>query len=209
MALKAERGPTFFDLLAKQGEKLVAASGLLQDLLAAKGEDRAVIRDRLHDVEHEADELNHLFISKINQSFITPFDRHDLQKLAYLLDDCVDFIDEAGDVIVLYKMDEIPEPFDDLIRKQVEVLRKCSKLTAEAMPKLKKPMDLKPYWLEINILENQGDQAYRRTLGALFDSGLDPVTIIKIKDVVLILERGTDAFECLAQEIETIAVKES
>lgn len=209
MALKAERGPSFFDLLAKQGENLVAASALLRDLLAAEGDERRAIRDRLHDVEHEADELNHVFISKINQSFITPFDREDLQKLAHLMDDCVDYMDEAGDIIVLYRMDHIPEPFDDLMAKQVEVLRKCSKLTADAMPKLKKPMDLKPYWLEINILENQGDQAYRRTIAALFDSGLDPVTIIKIKDVVLILEKGTDAFESLAHEVEAIAVKES
>ena len=65
MALKAERGPTFFDLLAKQGENLVAASELLHDLLSAEGEDRVVVRDNLHDIEHEADELNHLFISKI------------------------------------------------------------------------------------------------------------------------------------------------
>ncbi len=209
MALKAERGPSFFDLLAQQGGKLVVASDLLQELLEAKGSERASLRDRLHDVEHEADELNHVFISKINQSFITPFDREDLQRLAHLMDDCVDFMDEAGDMIVLYKMDDIPEPFEDLLHKQVEVLRKCSKLTAEAMPKLKKPMDLKPYWLEINILENQGDQAYRRTIANLFDSGLDPVTIIKLKDVVLVLEKCTDAFESLAHGVEAIAVKES
>ncbi len=209
MALKPERGPSFFDLLAQQGEKLVVASRLLKDLLETKGEERAQIRDHLHDVEHEADELNHMFISKLNQSFITPFDREDLQKLAHLLDDCVDFMDEAGDMIVLYKMDDIPEPFEAMLMKQVEVLRECSKLTAAAMPRLKKPMDLKPYWLEINILENQGDQAYRRTIANLFDSGLDPVTIIKLKDVVLVLEKCTDAFESLAHAVEAIAVKES
>ena len=88
-------------------------------------------------------------------------------------------------------------------------MRKCSKLTAEAMPKLKKPQNLKAFWLEINILENQGDQVYRRTLASLFDSGLDPLTIIKLKDLILILEKCTDAFESLAHEIETIAVKES
>ncbi len=209
MAIKADRGPTFFDLLTKQAEKLVDASALLRDIFNSKGSDRVEVRDRLHDVEHEADELNHVFISKINQSFITPFDREDLARLAHLLDDCVDLMDEAGDMIVLYKIDDIPSPFEDLLRKQVEVLRKCSKLTAQAMPKLKKPMDLKPYWLEINILENQGDQAYRRTIANLFDSGLDPITIIKLKDVVLTLEKATDAFESLAHAVEGIAVKES
>lgn len=209
MALKPERGPSFFDMLAQLAGKLIDASDLLRDLLHANSEDRPDLRERLHDVEHQADELNHTFISKINQSFITPFDREDLAGLAHLLDDCVDLMDEAGDMIVLYKMDDIPEDFERMMGMQIEVLHKCSVLTAQAMPKLKKPMDLKPYWLEINILENQGDQAYRRTIGNLFDSGLDPVTIIKLKDVVLVLEKCTDAFETLAHGIEAIAVKES
>ena len=209
MALRSERGPSFFELLAEQATKLVDASNLLRALLDAKGDERATIRDQLHDVEHEADDLNHAFISKINQSFITPFDREDMQGLAHLLDDCVDFMYEAGDMIVLYKMDDIPAQFEGAIAKQIEVLQECSKLTAAAMPRLKKPMDLKPYWLEINILENQGDQVYRRTIAALFDSGLDPVTIIKLKDVVLVLEKCTDAFESLAHAVEAIALKES
>lgn len=209
MALKPERGPSFFDLLAQLAGKLIDASDLLRELLFASSDDRSGIRERLHDVEHEADELNHTFISKINQSFITPFDREDLASLAHLLDDCVDLMDEAGDMICLYKMVDIPEDFERMMGLQVEVLHKCSVLTAQAMPKLKKPMDLKPYWLEINILENQGDQAYRRTIGHLFDSGLDPVTLIKIKDVVLVLEKCTDAFEALAHGVEAIAVKES
>lgn len=209
MALKADRGPTFFNMLGQQGEKLILASQLLQELLEARGEERVALRDRLHDIEHEADELHHDFVQKINQSFVTPFDREDLSRLAYVLDDCVDLMDEAGDLLVLYKMDDIPQPFYDLMIQQVAVLRKCSKLTADAMPRLKKPMSLKAYWLEINILENQGDQAYRRTLANLFDSGLDPITIIKIKDLVLLLEKCTDTFEYLAREVETIAVKES
>ena len=167
------------------------------------------MRDRLHDIEHEADEINHVFIQKINQSFVTPFDREDMSQVAHLLDDCVDLMDEAGDLVVLYNIGDIPEPFDVLIDRQVAVLRKCAKLTAQAMPKLKKPQNLKAFWLEINILENQGDQVYRRTLASLFESGLDPLTIIKLKDLVLLLEKCTDAFESLAHEIETIAVKES
>ena len=209
MGLTSDRGPSVFALLAQQGEKLVDASALLREILAADPDDRPTMRDRLHDIEHEADEINHSFIQKINQSFVTPFDREDMSQVAHLLDDCVDLMDEAGDLVVLYNIGEIPTPFDDLIERQVAVLRKCSKLTADAMPKLKKPQNLKAFWLEINILENQGDQVYRRTLASLFDSGLDPVTIIKLKDLVLILEKCTDAFESLAHEIETIAVKES
>lgn len=209
VALKGEKGPTFFDLLSRMAEQLVGAANLLQELVASKGEQRAALRDRLYDVEHKADEINHTFIQKLNQSFITPFDREDMSTLVGKLDDCVDLMDEAGDLIVLYKLEEIPPLFQDLLAQQVSVLVKCSDLTAENMPLIKKPMDMKPYWLEINILENQGDQAYRRTLGNLFESGLDTITIIKLKDIVLTLERCTDAFEHLAHNIETIAVKES
>ena len=209
MGLKPDRGPSFFDLLTRQAEKLVSASDLLKQILEAEDEDRPALRDRLHDVEHEADELNHQFVQKLNASFITPFDRDDMAQLAYVLDDCLDYMDEAGDMIVLYRLGQIPEPFGDLLGLQVEVLRKCSKLTVEAMPKVRKPQDLKAYWLEINILENQGDQAYRRTLGQLFDSELPPLTVIKLKDIIEILEKGADAFEELARDIETIAVKES
>ncbi len=209
VALKADRGPSFFDMLAEQAKNLITASELLQSLFASKGEERAALRDRLHDVEHQADENAHAFIQKLNQSFITPFDRADMSNLSGLLDDCVDHMDEAGDLTILYKLDEIPPLFQELLNQQVNILARCSRLTADAMPKLKKPMDLKPYWLEINILENQGDQTYRRTLANLFDSDLDPITIIKLKDIVAVLEKATDAFEQVAHAVETIAVKES
>lgn len=209
MGIKPDRGPSFYELLTQQAEKLVDAADLLQQILDADGEDRPALRNKLHDVEHEADELNHQFVQKLNASFITPFDRDDMSELAHLLDDCVDLMDEAGDLMVLYRLGEIPEPFHELLTKQVEVLAQCSKLTVDAMPKIKKPRDLKAYWLEINILENQGDQAYRRTLGRLFDSDLDPLTVIKLKDIIEVLEKCADAFEEVAHDIETIAVKES
>ena len=82
-------------------------------------------------------------------------------------------------------------------------------MTAQNMHKLKSPVDLRDYWIEINRLENEGDLAYRRTLTALFDSGLDPVTIIKLKDIVQGLESCADAFEELAGIIESLALKES
>ncbi len=209
MAVKPDRGPSFFELLTQLASKTVDASALLQRILDTQGDERREMRGKLHDVEHEADEINHQFIQKLNGSFITPFDRDDMQQLAYLLDDCVDLMDEAGDIIVLYKLERIPQPFYDLLGQQVEVLEKCSKLTVDAMPKIKKPRDLKAFWLELNILENQADQIYRKNLGNLFDEDLDPLMVIKLKDVIEILEKAADAFETLAHEVETIAVKES
>ncbi len=209
LGIKADRGPSFFELLTMQAEQIVLAADLLQQILDAHGDDRPALRNRLHDIEHDADELNHEFVQKLNASFITPFDRDDMSELAHLLDDCVDHMDEAGDIMVLYRVEDIPDPFHDLLSQQVQLLDHCAKLTRDAMPKIKKPADLKPYWLEINILENQADQIYRRTLAHLFDSDLDAVSIIKLKDVVETLEKCADAFEEVAHDIETIAVKES
>lgn len=209
MGLRKPEGPSFFDLFTTQATKLVTGAEILAALLGASPEERIALRDQLHDVEHEGDEINHLVVRKLNQSFVTPFDREDLGFLAARLDDCMDLMDEAGDLIVLYGIHDLPEEINTLLATQVDVLTRCAVQTAEAMPQLKSPLDLRDYWIEINRLENEGDRAYRLTLTTLFDSGLDPVTIIKVKDVIEVLERCSDRFEDLANGIETIAVKES
>ncbi|RRC94788.1 DUF47 domain-containing protein [Schaalia canis] len=209
MGLRKPEGPSFFDLFTTQATKLVTGAEILAALLGASPEERVALRDQLHDVEHEGDEINHLVVRKLNQSFVTPFDREDLGFLAARLDDCMDLMDEAGDLIVLYGIHDLPEDISSLLAAQVDVLTRCAVQTAESMPKLKSPLDLRDYWIEINRLENEGDRAYRLTLTTLFDSGLDPVTIIKVKDVIEVLERCSDRFEDLANGIETIAVKES
>ncbi|MFT0761664.1 DUF47 domain-containing protein [Scrofimicrobium sp. R131] len=209
MGKTKDRGPSFFEILKAQASQLVTAVDLLTTLFNAPEEERYLLRDRLHEVEHEADNLNHSIIRKLNQSFITPFDREDLQALASLLDDCMDLLDEAGDLLVLYNLHDIPEPVFSLLQAQMQVLNQCAFLTAENMPNLKRPQDMREYWVEINRLENDGDKAYRRTLKHLFDTGIDPITVIKLKDVVEVLEKCTDKFEDLGNAIESIAVKES
>lgn len=210
MGLKRnQKGPSFFDLLTSQANALVEAVALLSEMFAANKDSRPALRDKLHEVEHQADEYNHAVLNLLNQTFVTPFDREDLSFLASSLDDCMDFIDEAGDLLVLYGVDEVPEEIAGLMTKQVDVLSRSAEQTAAAMPGLKSPEDLRDYWVEINRLENEGDQAYRHTLSRLFESGLDPITIIKLKDIVTVLESAADAFEDLANAVEGLAVKES
>lgn len=210
MGLRSKtQGPDFFEDLTSQARQLVQAVEFLSHIYAASPEERIALRDQLHEVEHRGDELNHEIIQRINSSFITPFDREDLQSLASHLDDCLDFIDEAGDLLVVYGIADIPTSLVSLLNEQIAVIEHCAALTAENMPKLKSPVDMRDYWIEVNRLENEGDLAYRRTLTALFDSGLDPVTIIKLKDIVQGLESCADAFEELANVIESLALKES
>lgn len=209
MGFRKPDGPSFFDLLSTQATQLVTGAGLLASMLGASTEEKVALRDQLHEVEHQGDEVNHQVVRRLNLSFVTPFDREDLGFLASKLDDCMDLMDEAGDLFVLYGLNSIPDEVNAHLANQVNVLTRCADLTAEAMPGLKSPLNLREYWVEINRLENEGDRAYRLTLTNLFDSGLDPVTIIKLKDIIEVLERCSDAFEDLANGIEAIAVKES
>ena len=199
------RDTTFFDLLGDSASHLVTGSGILAQVLGAKQGDRKDLAKQMSDTEHLADEATHSVVKKLNTTFITPFDRDDIYALASALDDCMDFMDEAADLIVLYKLKEIPPRVTD----QVEVLQRIAELTAEAMPKLRKMADLGDYWVEINRLENQADKHYRKLLSMLFDEISDPIQLMKLKEVVDVLEEAADAFERVANTVETIAVKES
>ncbi len=202
---KSDSGNAFFELLTQQANHLVRGAEVLAQIHGATTERRAELRDQLHQIEHQCDEVTHQVSSKLNSTFVTPFDRDDISFIASRLDDCMDYIDEAGDLIVLYKISDLPRG----VVEQLNVIQRCCDLTAQAMPKLKSLGGLKDYWVEINRLENQGDQAYRRTLSEMFDSGLDALEVIKIKDVVEALEKAIDSFEGLANGVETIAIKES
>jgi predicted phosphate transport protein (TIGR00153 family) len=199
------RDNTFFDLFAELARELVTGANLLAELLEADRKDRKEIAMKLHDAEHNADEATHAIMRRVNSTFVTPFDRDDIYRLASSLDDCMDHMEEAADLIVLYKLDELPKRISD----QVQVLQRSAELTAEAMPRLRAMRDLADYWVEINRLENQADKSYRKLVAQLFDDGLDPVTLIKLKEVVDKLEDAADAFETVANTVEAIALKES
>ena len=196
---------SFFDILTQSAQCLVRGSALLVEILNADAEQRKVLAAELHAVENEADGYTHQLYRKLNQTFVTPLDRDDLYLLASSMDDCMDYMDEAGDLIVLYRIGEVPKR----VVAQVNVLQRCAELTAEAAPRLKSMDSLRDYWVEINRLENEADRAYRRLLADLFDKEDDPKRIIKLKDIITSLEKGVDAFETLANAVETIAVKES
>jgi predicted phosphate transport protein (TIGR00153 family) len=198
---------SFYDLFAKSASHLVDGSRELTKLLGVDHAEREDVATRMREIEHNADEATHEIIRRVNSSFITPFDREDIHGLASALDDCMDMMDAAVDLIVLYRVGDLPAGISD----QVEVLSRMSELTADAMPRLRSMKDLSEYWIEINRLENQADQIYRRLLADLFDGkfGNDAITIMKLKEVVEELEAAADAFESVAHKVESIAVKES
>jgi predicted phosphate transport protein (TIGR00153 family) len=196
----------FYDLFTTSAQCLVEGTRELTAILGVAPDEREPIAKRMHELEHEADEATHEIIRKVNSSFVTPFDREDIHGLASALDDCMDMMDAAVDLIVLYRIGELPAG----VAQQVEVLSRMAELTADAMPRLRSMKDLAEYWIEINRLENHADQAYRRLLAELFTGGKpDPIELMKHKEVIDELEAAADAFETVANKVEGIAVKES
>jgi uncharacterized protein len=199
------RHNSFYAMFAVSGQNLVVGAGLLKELLGADPADRKSIAEKMRAAEHDGDEATHAIMRELNESFITPFDREDIYRLASSLDDVMDAMEAAVDLVVLYQIGELPPEVAD----QVDVLERAAELTAEAMPRLRSMKDLSEYWIELNRLENQADQVYRRLLARLFGGDYDALTVMKLKEVVDQLEAAADAFEHVANTVETIAVKES
>ncbi len=195
---------SFYDLFSESASHLVTGAGLLAEMLA-DGADREAVAQRMRDAEHAADETTHRIIKQVNSTFVTPFDREDIYSLASGLDDIMDMMDEAVDLVLLYEPSVLPKELSD----QVEVIQRCAEVTADAMPRLKSMQDLAEFWIEVNRLENQGDKIFRRQLASLFSGAYQPLDVLKLKDIVTSLEGAVDAFERVANTVEQIAVKES
>ena len=195
---------SFYDLFTEQANHLVAGARLLAEMLG-EGNDREAVAKRMRDAEHDCDETTHNIVKRVNSTFVTPFDREDIYSLAAGLDDVMDFMEEAVDLVLLYGIETLPAE----TAEQVEVLQRAADLTAEAMPRLRTMQHLEEYWIEINRLENQGDRTYRRIVAQLFGGSYDALDVLKLKDVVDSLEGAMDAFEKVANTVEQIAVKES
>lgn len=197
----------FYGLFTRAADNLVRGTGLLQEL-ALPGVDVQAMSERLTEVEHDSDQITHELFKKINSTFITPFDREDIYRLGSQLDDVMDHLEAVGNLVYLYgltKLPTLPREMHELL----QVLDQQAKLTAESMPRLRSMKNLEDYWIECNRLENEGDQAYRMLLVRLFSGEYDALTVLKMKEVADELEAACDAFEHVANTVETIAVKES
>jgi uncharacterized protein len=195
----------FFPLFNAQAELLTVGADILMRLVEAQGETRAEFARELRAIEHQADEQAHFIYDKINTSFVTPFDREDIYRLASRLDDVMDAIEAAGDLIVLYNMARLPTGVHD----QISLIQRATAHCAEAMPKLKSMKDLQQYWVVANELEGQADRTYRRLVAELFSGSYETLEVLKLKEIVDTLEEASDALEAVANMVETIAVKES
>jgi hypothetical protein len=197
----------FYEFFTRAAQNLVRGTDLLTEL-ALPGADVQSVSERLVEVEHDSDQITHELYNKINSTFVTPFDREDIYRLGSQLDDVMDHLEAVGSLIYLYGLTKLPALPREM-HELVSVLDLQAKVTADAMPRLRSMKDLKDYWVECNRLENEGDRAYRMLLVRLFSGEYDALTVLKMKEVADELEAACDAFEHVANTVETIAVKES
>ena len=195
---------SFYDLFSVTAEHLVSGATLLAQVLDEDADLKALAK-QIHDIEHAADDSTHELVRKVNAAFVTPFDREDIYALARQLDDVMDYMEQAADQIQLYRVKSFPE---ELIA-QVELIQRCAELTAGAMPRLQALSDLEEYWLEVNRLEKAGDRNHRRIIAKLFSGDYKALEVLKLKDIAESVEGALNAFEDVANTVETISVKES
>ena len=194
----------YFELFEEAGRNVLRTAELLDTMLSDYPDSKhlaAEIKRR----ESEGDRITHDIIDRLNHSFETPIDREDVLALASALDDTVDFTEEVADYLGLYR---IEAPMEQALQL-ASVLHAAAKEIAAAIPQLRSFRDISRHTVEINRLENEGDQVTRGAVASLFDTGIDPMVVIRWKDLYERLEAAIDATERVANIMEGIVIKNS
>ncbi len=195
----------FFELFEQQAA--VIKKGLdLFELLLQEYSRRKELTKQIKDIENDADAVAHQIIQLLNNTFVTPFDREDIQTLVNRMDDVMDLLEKASARMEIYDLPAPPENIGEM----VTILQKAFDRISSAVGMLR---DLKhreaifQICVEVNSLENQGDAVLRKSLERLFKEASDPFYVIKAKEIYESLEDAIDRCEDLSNVIETIIIK--
>ena len=196
------REAKFFEMFEEMASNCTEGARLLRDLL--ENYDNVEVRiQKLKDIEHRGDEMTHAVLTKLNQTFITPFDREDIHKLASQLDDVLDYVNAAGERLLTYKITNPPPPAAEIAGL---IVRQCEQLE-KALAQLEKNQGVLEACVEINRLENEADDIARTAIGRLFERETDPIHLIKVKELFETLEIATDKAEDAANVLESVVLK--
>ena len=193
----------FFDLYNRAAQNNVAVAERLVQLLDRYPEGANDLVREVKELEHEGDRLTHELVDLLNRTFVTPFDRDDMYRLAGALDDICDHVDEAAGRVTSYGVSEIREQ----ARGQAQVIRRAAAKLAEAVGSLEGFKDSRRELIELRELEDEGDRLEHDAVSSLFAGGTDPLTVIRWKDIHEGLEEAVDACENAADVLEAILVK--
>jgi predicted phosphate transport protein (TIGR00153 family) len=192
----------FFELLERAAENVAEAARQLNTMVGDLS-DAEAMSARIRDLEHRGDELTHEILALLNTSFVTPFDREDIYRLASRLDDILDAEEAVADLLVLHRIEEpLPE-----LKQQADVLVRSAEVLQKAIFRLRSLQGLNGYLVEVNRLENEGDRVYRKTVAHLYSGEFKAMAVLKWKDIVDQMEEAIDGCEDIANTIESIALK--
>jgi uncharacterized protein len=192
----------FYELFDRAAQNLVTTAQLLLELLEHYPDRRELV-DQIKDHEHEGDNVTHEIVQLLHKTFVTPIDQEDIYDLATALDDICDFMDETADQLNLYGVEEVPP---EAVDQAGVILRAVDKL-ADAIASLDGLKDISGLLIDIHTLEDEGDRILRKATANLFSSGLDPLVVIRWKDIHQGLEQATDACEHSAHLLESVYLK--
>jgi len=198
----APKDREYFDLFEKAGANILRAADLLDQMMRGYPDTAGLARDILI-CEQEGDRITHDTIRRLNQTFVTPIDREDIYELVSALDDVVDYTEEVADYLGLYRIEAPMEQAQRL----THILLQAARELAEAIPLLRGFKDLSKHTVEVNRLENDGDRVSREAMASLFDNGIDPMVVIRWKDIFERLESAIDATETVANILEGVVIK--
>ena len=193
----------YFSLFKQMTSYIYDAARSLVEMLNGGDGNYARHAASIKAVEHSCDELIHSVSTKLNSSFITPFDREDIFMLSNALDDIVDLIDDAARAVVIYNVGEITPH----ARRFADVIQRMAVELHEAVSKLERPAGISPRLVELHRLENEGDDIYHEAIGELFEGAPDPLAVIKWKEIYEKLEATVDRCEHVANIIESVVIK--
>lgn len=197
----------FFVLFNKQAEFAVTAAVLFARQASQGSFDSETVQ-KMRDIEHQADEVAHDIMHRLNTTFITPFDREDIHSLTCAMDDVIDMIYTISNRMKVYKINRIDPDlveFSTIIEKSVRTLA-CA---VEGLMDTKKPQATLDACIEVNRLENVGDTMRDAILGKLFETSVDPIHLVKWKEIYQFAETVLDLCEDVVHIVESIIVKQA
>jgi predicted phosphate transport protein (TIGR00153 family) len=197
------RQPEILDCLSSAGANLRRTAELAQRLFATWPDDRSELRAEIGECEHYGDELTRRIVHTLHRSKLRPFDRDDVYRLAAAIDDVVDDIEEAVEETAMYRIEAPLEQAEAL----AGVLRDAARALALALESLSRLDEIDPHLRMVRNREKEGDRIYREALAALFDGGIDPMLIIRWKDVLAAIEEAIDRCRNAADILGGIVVK--
>ena len=197
------REEEFFTLFVEVANRNKDAVEHLRQLFQSAPDRRTPHVEAIKRLEHEADQVTHEVVNRLDRTFITPLDREDIHQLASDLDDVMDAMDGTARRAQIFRLGQVPQG----VVRLVEVLQKMMTVLSEAVNRLKKGNDVMKYCIEAKQLEEEGDAIYHESLGQLFERERDAIELIKWKEIYDNLEATLDQAEDVANVVESITIK--